>query len=245
MAQTKILEVKNLKKNFGSKTIHKNLSFDLYKSEILGLLGHSGTGKSVLLRCLIGLETMTEGQIYFNQERIDLWEEEQLYTLRTQLSYAFQGGALFDSLTVYENLAYPLREHRQFSAHEEEKIIDDALSLVHLKEFPHLYPSDLSGGMLKRAGLARSMILRPQVILYDEPTAGLDPKNVENILDIMNQFKAQGIGGLFVTHDISAAKKVCDRVMILHQGQIGFMGTFEEFENSPLELVKNFRLDPY
>lgn len=227
-----VLKVNHLSKNFGAKTVHRDICFELNKSETVGLLGNSGTGKSVLLRCLIGLETMDEGEVYFNQKRIDLLIEEELFELRTKISYAFQSGALFDSLSVYENIAYPVREHMKLNPIEEEKIVMDVLRLVRMEEAAHLFPSDLSGGMQKRAGLARAVVLKPEIILYDEPTAGLDPVNVENVLDIMNKFKARGIAGIFVTHDIPAAKKVCDRLLLIDNGKIVFSGGIKEFEDS-------------
>jgi phospholipid/cholesterol/gamma-HCH transport system ATP-binding protein len=235
-----VLEIKDLKKSFGAKMVHQGITLQINKAETVGLLGNSGTGKSVLLRCVIGLETMDDGEVWFNNQRIDLFEEEELFQIRTKISYAFQSGALFDSLSVYENIAYPVREHLKLKPVDEESKVKDVLKLVRLEEASELYPSDLSGGMQKRAGLARAMILSPEIILYDEPTAGLDPINVDNVLDIMKNFKSRGIAGIFVTHDIPAAKKVCDRLLLIHNGRIHFSGTVEEFESSQDPVVKNF-----
>lgn len=236
-----ILQVKDLQKSFGAKAVHRGVSLALAKGETIGLLGNSGTGKSVLLRCLIGLETMDAGEVWFQGQRIDLFDEAQMLPIRTHISYAFQSGALFDSLSVYDNIAYPVREHRRLSDREEELRVREMLQLVHLQDAEHLFPSDLSGGMQKRAGLARAMVLSPDIILYDEPTAGLDPANVENVLEIMRDFKARGVAGIFVTHDIPAAKKVCDRLLIIDEGRIAFSGTVSEFDQSPLPLVKRFQ----
>lgn len=236
-----ILQIKDLQKSFGAKPVHRGVSLTLAKGETIGLLGNSGTGKSVLLRCLIGLETMDAGEVWFQGQRIDLFDEAQLLPIRTHISYAFQSGALFDSLSVYDNIAYPLREHRRLSEREEEQRVREMLQLVHLQDAEHLFPSDLSGGMQKRAGLARAMVLSPDIILYDEPTAGLDPANVENVLEIMRNFKGRGVAGIFVTHDIPAAKKVCDRLLIIDEGRIAFSGTVSEFDQSPLPLVKRFQ----
>lgn len=238
---TEILQVKDLQKSFGAKAVHRGVSLALAKGETIGLLGNSGTGKSVLLRCLIGLETMDDGEVWFQGQRIDLFDEAQMLPIRTHISYAFQSGALFDSLSVYDNIAYPVREHRRLSDREEELRVREMLQLVHLQDAEHLFPSDLSGGMQKRAGLARAMVLSPDIILYDEPTAGLDPANVENVLEIMRDFKARGVAGIFVTHDIPAAKKVCDRLLIIDEGRIAFSGTVSEFDQSPLPLVKRFQ----
>jgi phospholipid/cholesterol/gamma-HCH transport system ATP-binding protein len=235
-----ILEVKNVTKSFEDKEIHRGVTFSLEVGETVGLLGPSGTGKSVLLRSIIGLEQIDSGEIYFHQNRIDDLKETQFYPIRTKISYAFQSGALFDSISVFENIAYPLFEHTKLSESEVEDRVMAVLKLVNMEQAANLMPSDLSGGMQKRVGLARSMILNPEILLYDEPTAGLDPVNVEMVIDVMNQFKRQGISGIFVTHDIPAAKRICDRVLILKEGKIAFNGSIEEFENSNDPFVKSF-----
>jgi phospholipid/cholesterol/gamma-HCH transport system ATP-binding protein len=237
-----ILTIKHLKKSFGTKAVHRDINFQIHPSETVGLLGNSGTGKSVLLRCLIGLETMDDGEVWFHKRRIDLLQEEELFDIRTKISYAFQSGALFDSMSVYENIAYPVREHLKLSPEQEKERIMDVLKLVRMEEAAELYPSDLSGGMQKRAGLARAMVLSPEVILYDEPTAGLDPVNVENVLEIMKSFKKRGVAGIFVTHDIPAAKKVCDRLLLVDSGKIVFSGTICEFEASQDPVVQKFQI---
>jgi len=237
---TKILEVNNVFKSFGSKKVHRGVSFYLNQGETIGLLGPSGTGKSVLLRSIIGLEEIDEGEITFHQERIDNLAEEELYQIRTKISYAFQSGALFDSDSVFENVAYPLFEHTKLSELEIEKKVLEVLKIVNMEGAQDLMPSDLSGGMQKRVGLARAMILNPEILLYDEPTAGLDPANIEVVIDIMNKFKGQGISGILVTHDISTALKICDRILILKDGVINFNGTIYEFENSTDSFVKTF-----
>jgi phospholipid/cholesterol/gamma-HCH transport system ATP-binding protein len=237
-----ILEIKHLKKSFGDKVVHRDVSFGIQKGEIVGLLGNSGTGKSVMLRCLVGLETMDDGEVWFQKKRIDLLSEEAMFKIRTKISYAFQSGALFDSMSVYDNIAYPLREHQKLTIEEEEKRVQDILTLVHLKDSGTLFPSDLSGGMQKRAGLARAMVLSPDVILYDEPTAGLDPVNVENVLEIMRSFRERGAAGIFVTHDIPAAQKVCDRMMVIDSGKIAFQGTVQEFDHSNDPVVQKFHV---
>jgi phospholipid/cholesterol/gamma-HCH transport system ATP-binding protein len=239
MSET-ILELKNVLKSFGEKPIHRGVSFKLQKGETVGLLGYSGTGKSVLLRSIIGLEEIDAGEIYYRNSRIDHLSEESLFKIRTQISYSFQNGALFDSMNVFENVAYPLFEHSTLSEKEISQKVDDILTLVAMGDSKDLMPSDLSGGMQKRVGLARSMALGPEILLYDEPTAGLDPVNVELILEIMTKFKAKGFSGIFVTHDIPAALKVCDRLLILKDGVIHFQGTPDEFEKSEDVFIKTF-----
>lgn len=238
-----ILSIKHIQKSFGEKQVHKDVSFDLYQGETLGLLGNSGTGKSVLLRSLIGIETADSGEIYFKGQRIDQLKEEELFTIRTQISYSFQYNALFDSDSVFENIAYPLFEHTKLTEDEIQKKVTHVLKEVNLSGTESLLPSDLSGGMQKRAGIARSIVLDPAIILYDEPTAGLDPINVENVCDLINKFKAKGISSILCTHDIPAAKKVCDRLIILDEGRVAFTGTVSEFENSDDPVVKKFLMN--
>jgi len=237
---TNILEVRNLKKSFEEKEVHRGVNFSMHSGETIGLLGNSGTGKSVLLRSIIGLEQIDEGEIYFRNERIDTFSEQELYKVRTQISYAFQTGALFDSLSVFENIAYPLFEHTQLSESQIEDKVRETLSIVNMKDAFDFMPSDLSGGMQKRVGLARAIVLNPEIILYDEPTAGLDPVNVEMVIEVMNRFKNKGISGILVTHDIPVAKKICDRILILRDGKISFSGSIEEFDNSNDPFVQSF-----
>lgn len=236
----KLLEIKNLTKKFDEKEVHNGVNFSLFKGETIGLLGNSGTGKSVLLRSLIGLEEIDSGEIFYRQQRIDQLKEPELVQVRTKVSYSFQNGALFDSISVFENVAYPLFEHTKLSEKEIESRVMEILGLVNMVEAKDLMPSDLSGGMQKRVGLARSMALNPEVLLYDEPTAGLDPVNVELVLSIMNEFKKRGFSGIFVTHDIPAAKKICDRLLILKDGKIYFDGKVNDFENSNDPFIKSF-----
>jgi phospholipid/cholesterol/gamma-HCH transport system ATP-binding protein len=235
-----ILEVKNVFKAFEGKEVHRGVSFALREGETLGLLGPSGTGKSVLLRSLIGLDVIDEGEIFYRGSRIDQLSEKQFCKIRTKVSYSFQSGALFDSISVFENVAYPLFEHTKLQESEIESQVMEILEVVNMADARDLMPSDLSGGMQKRVGLARSMALHPDILLYDEPTAGLDPINVEMVIDVMKKFKSKGLSGIFVTHDIPAALKICDRVVILRQGKVGFYGTIKEFENSDDPFVQSF-----
>jgi phospholipid/cholesterol/gamma-HCH transport system ATP-binding protein len=235
-----ILQIRDVKKSFDEKAVHKGVSFDLHEGETLGLLGPSGTGKSVLLRALIGLERIDEGEILYRTERIDHLSEKQFCKVRTKISYSFQSGALFDSVNVYENIAYPLFEHTRMNEVEVESRVMEILKIIGMQDARSLLPSDLSGGMQKRVGMARAMALDPDILLYDEPTAGLDPINVEMVLDVMKKFKDQGQSSIFVTHDIPAAIKICDRIIILRDGKVGFEGTIDEFETSTDPFVKSF-----
>lgn len=235
-----ILEIRHLAKSFDGKKIHHDINLSLKEGETIGLLGNSGTGKSVLLRSIIGLEDIDSGEIIYRNQNIAMLSERELYNIRTKISYSFQSGALFDSMSVFENIAYPLFEHTKLKETEIEKRVDEILDLVNLIEAKDLMPSDLSGGMQKRVGLARSMALQPDILLYDESTAGLDPVNVEMVLDVMKKFKAQGLSGIFVTHDIPAAKRICDRILILKEGRIAFDGDIEAFEESADPFVQTF-----
>ena len=235
-----ILEVKNIHKSFEGTPIHQGISFNLNENECLGLLGRSGSGKSVLLRSLIGLERIDGGEIYYRGNRIDHLKEEDFFKIRTQISYSFQNGALFDSMNVYENPAYPLREHTEYNENEIKAKISNILQVVKLEDKEHLMPSELSGGMQKRIGLARSLILNPEIILYDEPTAGLDPKNIENIVNIMLELKKANSSSIFVTHDMPAAMEVCDRIVIIGEGKVQFNGTKEEMKQSDNPYIQDF-----
>ncbi len=235
-----ILEVRGLKKKFKDKTVHDGLSFGLRKGEILSLFGGSGTGKSVALRSMIGLERPDAGEIIFQGQNIAQIPENKLTEIRKRIAYVFQNGALFDSMTVQENLAYPLVEHTKLTDQEISEKISDMLTLVGMKGSEHLLPASLSGGMQKRVGLARSIILGPDIILYDEPTAGLDPQNTKNLIEIMDKLRTMGRSGLFVTHDIPAALEVSDRIAILYNRKIHVIDTVENIKNSNDPVVKAF-----
>lgn len=235
-----VLELKDIHKSFDGFEVHRGISFKLAQNETLGLLGRSGTGKSVLLRSIIGLERPDVGEVWFNNKRIDNLTEEDLFEVRQHVSYAFQSGALFDSMSVLENLAYPLQEHTNLSWDEIEKKVDDVLEIVGLPNSKHAMPSDLSGGMKKRVGLARAIILNPEIILYDEPTAGLDPKNVQNVVKIMKSLKQRNISSVFVTHDIPAAMEICDRIIVIGEGKIRYEGTPQDMKKCEDPYVLDF-----
>ncbi len=234
------LEVKNLTKRFGDKVVLNGLSFQLEKGEILGLFGGSGTGKSVVLRSIIGLEKPDGGKILFENRDIMVSSERQLLKIRTKIGYVFQNGALFDSLTIEENLAYPLEEHTNLNETEIQNKVNEMLALVDLKNSNKLLPNELSGGMQKRAGLARAIILEPEIILFDEPTAGLDPINTKRLLGNIQKLKEKGITGIFVTHDIPSAFEIVDRIAILYNGQIYIIDSVENIKKSQDPLVQSF-----
>jgi phospholipid/cholesterol/gamma-HCH transport system ATP-binding protein len=234
------LDVRDLHKSFGEKTIHRGVSFQLLEGEILGLFGGSGTGKSVILRSIIGLEHPDAGEIIFENSNLVGLKEAELVKIRTQIGYVFQNGALFDSLTIEENLAYPLKEHTSLSEPEIHDRVNHMLELIDMKGSNSLFPNELSGGMQKRAGLARAIILEPKIILFDEPTAGLDPINTKRLLDNIKKLKKTGITGIFVTHDIPSAFEIADRIAILVKGRIYVIDTVNHIKKSSDPLIQSF-----
>jgi len=230
---TPIIEVKKFHKAFGPKIVHAGLDFVLYPKEVVSLIGGSGTGKSVFLRSLIGLNYPDTGQIFFKGRDVTDLSEEQWCEVRKSVAYAFQGGALFDSLTIEENIVYPLDAHTKLSQAEKQKKVDEILQILGLTGTQKLLPSDLSGGMQKRAGLARAIILDPEVILYDEPTAGLDPFNTKNIQEIILNLKKKGQGGILVTHDMPTALATSERISLLLDGKIAMSGAVDDLDQNP------------
>ncbi len=235
-----ILELKNIKKRFRDKVVHDGLGFELKRGEILSLFGGSGTGKSVCLRSIIGLERPDGGEIIFQGRDISRLSEGRLTEVRKKIAYVFQGGALFDSMSVQDNLAYPLVEHTKLSDEEILAKIRDMLALIGMSGSENLLPASLSGGMQKRVGLARAIILEPEIILYDEPTAGLDPQNTKNLIEIMSKLRDMGRSGIFVTHDIPAALEVSDRIAILYNRKIHVIDSVENIKKSSDPVVKAF-----
>lgn len=235
-----LIKVENYSKRFGHKTIHENVNFQIYEGECLGLIGGSGTGKSVLLRSLIGLEKADSGHIYIDNIDINTMNETELIPVRKKVAYVFQNGALFDSMTVYENLAYPLRAHSQLAENQIRDKIERQLNEFGLLDALGHFPSELSGGMQKRVGLARAIMLDPEVILYDEPTAGLDPGNTLNIQDLILRLKKKGRTSILVTHDMPTAIAVCDRFIILKNKTIGEEGKSVELLAQPDSLLNQF-----
>lgn len=227
------IEVIDFHKSFDDKKVHQGVNFYVRKGECLGLIGGSGTGKSVLLRSLVGLEKPDRGQVLIDGQDVAPMREVDLSEIRKKVAYAFQGGALFDSMTVYENLAYPLREHFKLTEAQIKKQILDQLNEFGLDKSENLYPGNLSGGMQKRVGLARAMMMHPEVVLYDEPTAGLDPYNTKRIQESILKLKAKGVTSILVTHDMPTVYAVCDKVVLLQQGRISEQYTIDKLKSEP------------
>jgi phospholipid/cholesterol/gamma-HCH transport system ATP-binding protein len=230
-------------KSFGPKVIYSGLDLDLRRGETLTVMGASGSGKSVMLKMLIGLLKPDAGQILFYGRDIAAMSDEELTEVRRRIAYLFQGAALFDSLTVGENVAYGLREQfwDKLSNQEIEMRVAQALELVALPGIQEMRPSDLSGGMKKRVGLARTLALHPEVILYDEPTTGLDPVNTARINHlIVGIQRALKLTSVVVTHDMGTAFSVSDRLAMIGKGRILLEGTKEGFRTTTNATVKNF-----
>lgn len=235
-----LIELKDFRKSFGSRAVHRGVSVAVNKGECLGLIGGSGAGKSVLLRSLIGLEKPDSGQVIFDGIPVHQLKENDLIEVRKRMAYAFQGGALFDSMTVYENLAYPLREHTHLSENQIREKIKGLLKDFGMEGNENVLPGNLSGGMQKRIGLARAIILGPEVILYDEPTAGLDPYNTLKIKELILRLKATGVTSILVTHDMPVAFAVCDRIAMLLDGQVKAVHTISEIASQDSNLIARF-----
>lgn len=235
-----LIEVKNFSKSFGHKQVHKDVNIQLHQGECLGLIGGSGAGKSVLLRSLIGLEKPDSGEVCIDSVVINHLSENELIPIRKKVAYVFQNGALFDSMTVYDNLAYPLRAHTNQSESEIETAIRRQLSEFGLEHALNLYPAELSGGMQKRIGLARAIMLNPDIILYDEPTAGLDPHNTLKIQELILRLKKMGRSSILVTHDMPTALTVCDRFVFLQNKTVGEQGLTTDLLKKPDSLMNQF-----
>lgn len=235
-----VIDVRHFAKSFNGKPVHKDVTFTVEKGECVGLVGGSGIGKSVVLRSLIGLERPDSGEIWIDGQEISKMSERELVEIRKKVAYVFQNGALFDSMSVYDNLAYPLREHTSLSEKQIGERIRELLEEFGLIEAITKLPAQLSGGMQKRVGLARAMMIGPKVILYDEPTAGLDPYNTLKIQDLVLRLKKKGVTSVFVTHDMPTAINVCDRFCLLAEGRVMDQATVEDVKQNRGGKIEKF-----
>jgi phospholipid/cholesterol/gamma-HCH transport system ATP-binding protein len=235
------VEFQDLHKAYGPKQVLRGASLKVYRGEVLVILGGSGTGKSVTLRHMLGLEAPDAGRVIVEEEDITELPEEELYRVRKKFGMLFQSGALFDSMTVFENVAFPLREHTEMSEADIVRAVREKLELVNLPNSEQLMPVDLSGGMRKRVGLARSIVLDPKVILYDEPTTGLDPITSQTINELIVDLQAKlNVTSVVVTHDIHSAFSVGDRIAFLHQGVFEWVGSMDEARDSDNPRLRDF-----
>jgi len=235
------ISCRDLHKSFNRNEVLRGVSLDVYSGETLVILGASGEGKSVLLKHMNGLLKPDRGAVWVAGQDITGMGEDALTEIRKQVGMLFQGGALFDSLTVGENVAYPLWEHARLPREAVRDRVREVLAMVDLSDSEPLLPSELSGGMRKRAALARSLALQPKAILYDEPTTGLDPIVGRRINALIRRLQAQlGLTSVVVTHDLAGAFSVMDRLAFLREGQISFVGAAEEVRRSPDPALREF-----
>ena len=237
-----VVEIRQLKKSFGKKKVLTNITMDLFKGENLVVLGKSGQGKSVTIKCIVALLFQDEGSLKVLGKEVKDLNEEELKTLRTRVGFLFQNAALYDSMTVRENLEFPLTRVLRI---KDNKIIyqriEEVLEGVGLLNAIDAMPSDLSGGMRKRVGLARTLILKPEIMLYDEPTTGLDPITSREISELILQMqKRYQTSSVIITHDIACAQITGDRILVMNDGAFIAEGSYNELENSPNKLVNSF-----
>ncbi len=236
-----IVELKQVSKTFEDVRVLDTLDLAVLPGEILTIIGGSGTGKTVLLRIILGLLKPDSGQVLIEGTDIAPMREGKLLKVRRKLGMVFQSSALFDSLSVGENVAYALREHTRLSEAEIRERVREALALVGLEGIEGKEPAELSGGMRKRVAIARAIALVPKILLYDEPTTGLDPSNVEKINElILDLNRKLDVTSIVVTHDLKSAFRISDRIALLHRGKIAAIGTPSEIERSRSPLVREF-----
>ena len=237
-----VLSVKNLTKRFGTNVVLDNVSLTIENGKTTVIIGPSGCGKTVLVKHLIVLLRPNSGEVYFKDHRIDNVSENELNKIRTHYGFLFQGGALFDSLNVTENIIFPIRQHCKITNWKEvEELVKSKLAMVGLDGFQQFYPSNLSGGQQKRVALARAIALNPEIILYDEPTTGLDPIRSDVINELVLKLQKElGVTSVVVTHDMNSAYKIADRIIMLHNGKIIADGNADHIRNHPHPVVQQF-----
>ena len=237
-----VLSLKNVTKKFGSNVVLDNVSLAIEKGKTTVVIGPSGCGKTVLIKHLIVLLRPSSGEVYFKGRRIDNLTDKELNEVRTHYGFLFQAGALFDSLSVMENIIFPIRQHRKITDWKQvEELVKSKLAMVGLDGFQNYYPAKLSGGQRKRVALARAIALSPEVILYDEPTTGLDPIRSDIINELILKLQRElGVTTVVVTHDMTSVYKVADRIIMLHDGKIVADGDADHIRNHPHPIVHQF-----
>ena len=236
-----LIELRNLHKRFGRLTVLDGVDLRIDAGQSVVVIGASGSGKSVMLKHIVGLLKPDSGEVWFDGDRIDTRPERELMQIRKRFGFLFQMGALFDSLTVEENIAFPLIEHTRKDAEEIRQIVQEKLRMIGLPDVGPKMPADLSGGQRKRVALARAIALDPEIILYDEPTTGLDPIRADVINELILLLKRElNVTSLVVTHDMQSALKVADRVVMLYEGKIAFDGTPQQVRETDDPIVRRF-----
>ncbi|NWF91587.1 MAG: ABC transporter ATP-binding protein [Syntrophaceae bacterium] len=235
------IRVVNLHKSFGGNRVLRGCDLEVRQGESMVVIGGSGSGKTVLIKCIIGLIRPDEGEIYVDGLEITQLKEREMNEVRKKFGMLFQGGALFDSLRVWENVGFGLVQHTQLSEEEIRKIATEKLRLVGLKDIEDRMPAELSGGMRKRVSLARAIAMEPEILLYDEPTTGIDPIMADAINDLIIQMREKlNVTSIAITHDMKSAYKIADRIAMLYQGKIIEVGTPHEIKGSPNPIVQQF-----
>ncbi|MEZ5009359.1 MAG: ATP-binding cassette domain-containing protein [Chitinophagales bacterium] len=235
-----VLKITDLRKNFGDNHVLNGFSLELYPAENLVIMGKSGSGKSVMVKCLVGLVHPTSGSIEIKGKDITQLKQTELNNLRTEIGFLFQGSALYDSMTVRENLEFPLRKRKRNKS-EVDQLVREALESVGLAHAIDLMPEELSGGMKRRVALARAIILKPKIIIYDEPTTGLDPITAKEIINLMREIQEKnGSASLIITHDVDCARVISNRMILLIDGINYAEGSFAELSASNDEKIKAF-----
>jgi len=238
-----MIEIKNLKKSFGKNEVLRGVNLNIDKGKTTFIIGSSGCGKSVLLKHIIGLLKPDEGKIFIDGEDLTAMNEKELYKIRNKFGYLFQGAALFDSMTVAENVGLGLTENTNLPQKQINEIVSEKLRLVDLEGIENMKPSELSGGMKKRVGLARALACDPEFILYDEPTTGLDPitsESIDHLIDSIAKNEKLKVTSIVVTHDIISVYGIADSVAMMHDGVIHFEGTPEELHKTDDKIVREF-----
>lgn len=235
------IELQEIKKYFGEKPVLRNMNLSINEGETHVVIGRSGCGKSVMLKHIVGLYKPDSGRVFVDGEDITDLPEHKLYRVRKKFGFLFQGSALLDSLTVGENVGLGLTELSKYPPYEIKRIVAEKLAMVGMAGIEDYMPADLSGGMKKRVGLARAIAMEPEIVLYDEPTTGLDPIMADSINELIIHLKDQlNITSIVVTHDMASVRKVADRVAMLHNGEIIFDGTVEDLETTDNQVVRQF-----
>lgn len=236
-----VIQIEHLKKSFGSNQVLVDINLNIQKGENVVVLGKSGSGKSVLIKCIVGLINADEGILKVFENDINGLDNDALNALRKKIGFLFQSGALYDSMSVKENLAFPLRDLKDLTSADKQSRIEEALTNVGLLDVIDKTPSELSGGMRKRLGLARTLILKPEIMLYDEPSTGLDPITSKEISElILTVQKQYNTSSIIITHDMACAKITANRIVIFKDGKILTEGTYQELEKSEDAWVKSY-----